>query len=109
MKIVPLHDKVLVKRVEEVNNSILNLNIKNNSSDTDLIDKKNELSKLTMEINELNNNLVNLILKEEQLNGEKNLLKERSKYQANDQKIHENISLLKEKIVGLLYYLFQFA
>lgn len=84
------------KCVDEVNNSILNLNIKNNNSDTDLIDKKNELSKLTMEINELNNNLVNLIRKEEQLNGEKNLLKERSKYQANDQKIHENIASLKE-------------
>ena len=84
------------KRVEEVNNEILNLNIKNNSSDSDLINKKNELSKLNLEINELNNNLVNLIRKEEQLNGEKNLLKERSKYQASDQKIHENIASLKE-------------
>ena len=54
------------------------------------------MSKLNLEINELNNNLVNLIRKEEQLNGEKNLLKERSKYQANDQKIHENIASLKE-------------
>jgi len=84
------------KRVEELNNNILNLNVKNTSSDSNLIDKKNEFSKLTMEINELNNNLVNLIRKEEQLNGEKNLLKERSKYQANDQKIHENIASLKE-------------
>lgn len=83
-------------RVEELNTNILNLNVKNNSSDSDLIDKKNELSKLNLEINELNNNLVNLIRKEEQLNGEKNLLKERSKYQANDQKIHENIANLKE-------------
>jgi len=84
------------KRVEEVNTEILNLNVKNTSGDTELIDKKNELSKLNLEINELNNNLVNLIRKEEQLNGEKNLLKERSKYQANDQKIHENITSLKE-------------
>ena len=83
-------------RVEELNTNILNLNVKNNRSDSDLIDKKNELSKLNLEINELNNNLVNLIRKEEQLNGEKNLLKERSKYQANDQKIHENIANLKE-------------
>ena len=84
------------KRVEELNTNILNLNVKNNSSDSDLIDKKNDLSKLNLEINELNNNLVSLIRKEEQLNGEKNLLKERSKYQANDQKIHENIANLKE-------------
>jgi len=84
------------KRVEELNTEILNLNVKNNSSDSELIDKKNELSKISLEINELNNNLVNLIRKEEHLNGEKNLLKERSKYQANDQKIYENISLLKE-------------
>lgn len=84
------------KRIEELNTNILNLNIKNNSSDSDLIDKKNNLSKLSMEINELNNNLVSLIRKEEQLNGEKNLLKERSKYQASDQKIHENITSLKE-------------
>ena len=84
------------KRIEELNTNILNLNVKNTSSDSDLIDKKNELSKLSLEIGELNNNLVNLIRKEEQLNGEKNLLKERSKYQASDQKIYENISVLKE-------------
>jgi len=84
------------KRVEELNANILSLSVKNNTGDTTLIDKKNDFSKLNLEINELNNNLVNLIRKEEQLNGEKNLLKERSKYQANDQKIHENISLLKE-------------
>lgn len=84
------------KRVEELNNNILNLNIKNNRDDSELIDKKNELSKISLEVNELNNNLVSLIRKEEQLNGEKNLLKERSKYQAGDQKIHENIANLKE-------------
>lgn len=84
------------KRVEELNNNILNLNIKNNREDSELIDKKNELSKISLEVNELNNNLVSLIRKEEQLNGEKNLLKERSKYQAGDQKIHENIANLKE-------------
>ncbi len=84
------------KRIEELNSQILNLNVKSNSSDSDLIDKKNELSKLSLEINELNNNLLGLIRKEEQLNGEKNLLKERSKYQANDQKIYENIAILKE-------------
>ncbi len=84
------------QRVEELNNNILNLNIKNNSSDTELIDKKNELSKLSLEIGELNNNLLGLTRKEEQLNGEKNLLKERSKYQANDQRVYENIASLKE-------------
>ena len=81
------------KRIEELNSQILNLNVKSNSSDSDLIDKKNELSKLSLEINELNNNLLGLIRKEEQLNGEKNLLKERSKYQANDQKIYENMKI----------------
>lgn len=84
------------KRIDELNTNILNLNVKNDSSDSDLLDKKNQLSKLATEINDLNNNLLSLTQKEEQLNGEKKLLKERSKYQANDQKVYENIALLKE-------------
>ena len=84
------------KRIDELNTNILNLNVKNDSSDSDLLDKKNQLSKLAAEINDLNNNLLSLTQKEEQLNGEKKLLKERSKYQANDQKVYENIALLKE-------------
>lgn len=84
------------KRIDELNTNILNLNVKNDSSDSDLLDKKNQLSKLAIEINDLNNNLLSLTQREEQLNGEKKLLKERSKYQANDQKVYENIALLKE-------------
>lgn len=85
------------KRIDEINNNILNLNIKNNNSDTDLIDNKNKLSKLELELKLLNNNLVDLIRKEEKLNGEKSLLQERSKYSANDQKVYDNMSNLKEK------------
>jgi len=96
------------KNIEELNNEILNLNLKGNNDDTIYIESKNELSKLNLELTSYNNRLLELTKKSEKLNGELNILKERSKYDASNNKVHENISKLKEdklKLENDLYLL----
>lgn len=89
------------KTIEELNTKILNLNVKGNNDDTLFIESKNELGKLNIELNEWNKKLLELTQKEEKLNGEINILKERSKYDASNNKVHENISKLKEEKLKL--------
>ena len=83
-------------RRDELAQEIFNTSVNSNSFDTDIINKRNELSKLDEEINEYHEKLLTLTKEEEQLNGEKALIQERSKYNATDQKVHDNISILKE-------------
>lgn len=87
------------QRIEELNNEILNLNLKSSNDDTILSNDKLELIKLEKKIKEANDKLLELTTKEEKLNGEKELLKERSKYDATDQKVHNNIATLKEDLL----------
>ena len=61
------------------------------------MDLKNNLSKIELTIKELNNRLLSLTKEEEKINGEKNILKERQKYDASNSKVQENISSLKEE------------
>jgi len=89
------------KNIEQLNNEILNLNVKGNSDDTLFIESKNNLSKLNVELNEYNARLLELTKQEEKLNGELNILKERSKYDSSSSKVHENISKLKEEKLKL--------
>ncbi len=86
-------------RIDEINNELLNLNLKNSNSDLEVTNDKVELIKLEKEIKEFNNRLLELTSKEEKLNGEKELLKERSKYDASDAKVHNNIATLKEDLM----------
>ena len=83
-------------RRDEVSTEIFNTSVNTNSFDTEILNKRNELSKLDDEINEYHEKLLALTREEEQLNGEKALIKERSKYNATDQKVHDSLSILKE-------------
>lgn len=89
------------KKIETLNTKLLNINLKTDTSDTDLLDKKNELSKLDTELTNMNTKLLELIRKTEQINSDKLILKERSKYNASDIKVHDNISNLKEEKLRL--------
>ena len=82
------------EKIEKLNNEIMNLGVQSNKSDTELLDLKNNLSKIELTIKELNNRLLSLTKEEEKINGEKNILKERQKYDASNSKVHENISSL---------------
>ena len=83
-------------RKDEVSQELFNMSVNSNSFDTDILNKKNELAKVEDEIKKYNEQLLALTREEEKLNGEKSLVKERSKYKATDQKVHDNISNLKE-------------
>lgn len=85
------------EKIEKLNNEIMNLGVQSNKSDTELLDLKNNLSKIELTIKELNNRLLSLTKEEEKINGEKNILKERQKYDASNSKVHKNISSLKEE------------
>ena len=86
------------KRIEEINNEVLNLNLQGSSEDANLVNYRLELDKLEKEIKENRDKLLELTRKEEKLNGQKELLKERSKYEADDQKVHNAIATLKEDL-----------
>ena len=89
------------EKIESLNTEIMNLGIKTNKDDTELLESKNNLAKIEQEIKHLNEELLRLTKEEEKLNGEKNILKERSKYDASNSKIHENISFLNEEKLKL--------
>ena len=86
-------------RIDKLNEEILNLNVKSSSNDSEVIEEKNKLSILNSRLKELNDNLLETTRLEEKLNGEKNILKERSKYNATDQKVHDMVSRLKEELL----------
>ena len=83
------------KDIEKLNNDILRLNTSINSSEIDELKLKS--LEYERKINELNDNLLKLTREEEELNSERQIIKERSKYNSKDIKVHDNINLLKEK------------
>ena len=87
------------RKIEKINNelTVLNTNISNKKIE-EL--KLKEIS-LEKDINNLNSNLLILTKEEEELNGRRNILKERSKYAATDTKVYENISSLKERKLSI--------
>ena len=68
--------------------------------------KQAEIENIKIKINDLNNEiykkqqeLIELSSNVEKLQGEKNLITERSKYNSSDMKLHDNILSLKEKVL----------
>lgn len=86
------------KKIDDINNEILSINLKLNNTDTNLSTNKLELLKLERLLKDYNSKLIELTSREEKLNGEKELIKERSKYDATDSKVHNNIATIKEDI-----------
>ena len=89
------------KKIEELNQEILSLSTVHSSDDA-LIDKeKVHLLSIERELNACNDKLLELTKQEEKINGEKNILQERSKYSASDSKVHEMIASLRENQLKL--------
>ncbi len=87
------------KKIEKLNNEIVSLNtlISNNK----LEEVKVKSLELEKDINELNNKLIAKTREEEELNSKRNIVHERSKYDAKDIQVHENISMLKNNKLSL--------
>lgn len=89
------------KQIEDLTNEIIEKTTNITNDDIELEKKKQELEKITINLTSLQQNLLILTKEEEKLNGEKNIIKERSKYDAEDVKVHENITNLKEQKLSL--------
>ena len=89
------------KKIEELNHEIVTLSATSSGSDASIDQEKTHLLNIEKELNLANNKLLELTKQEEKINGEKNILQERSKYKANDIKVHETITNLKENKLKL--------
>ena len=87
------------KKIEKLNNDIISINtlISNNKLEEIRL-KSIELEKV---INDLNNELILKTKHEEELNSKRNIVHERSKYDAKDMQVHENITMLKNSKLSL--------
>ena len=83
-------------KIEILNKDILKLSTTNSSFDVDLSKKKIKLNEITDNLFKNQDELVNIIKDLERLNGEKNLISERKKYEGEHSKLHNNILSLKE-------------
>ena len=84
-------------QIEILNKDIISLSTTNTGFDADLSKKKIELSDLTDKLYKSQDELVNITKEVEKLNGEKNIISERKKYEVEDIKLHNNILSLKEQ------------
>lgn len=89
------------KQIEDLTNEIIEKTTSITNDDIELENKKQELEKINENLTSLQQNFLLLTKEEEKLNGEKNIIKERSKYDAEDVKVHENITNLKEQKLSL--------
>lgn len=83
-------------KIEILNKEITSLATKNTTNETVITDYKFKITKLNENISGLNKKLIEISTLVEKINGQKQLLLERSKYKVND-KIHDNLIELKEK------------
>ena len=87
------------KKIESLNNEIISLNTK--ISNNKLEEYKIKSLDMEKEITLTNSKLLSLTKEEEELNSKRKIIKERSKYDAEDVKVHENISLLNDRSYSL--------
>ena len=84
------------KQVEELEEKIAKELSSSSSYDAKTESIKKDINNLNEQIAEDNQKYIDLTKSIERLNGEKNILKERSKYESDDIKVHENITRLTE-------------
>ena len=83
--------------IEKLQNEIVAKNTDVSKGDIDISKSKELLEEYNSELVNLNNKLFSLVKEEERLNGEKNIIRERSKYDSGDSKVYNNIANLKEE------------
>ena len=83
--------------IEKLQNEIVAKNTDVSKGDIDISKSKELLEEYNSELVNLNNKLFSLVKEEERLNGEKNIIRERSKYDSDDSKVYNNIANLKEE------------
>lgn len=88
-------------KIDVLNHDIVELSTTSNTDDANLSKKKLDLSKLNELLYKKQEELLNVTSTVEKLNGEKNIVSERKKYEVSDIKLHNNILMLKEEKLKL--------
>ena len=88
-------------RIEVLENEIITLSTNNSESETQILEYKKKIDEVEQSIMSLQNQLIQITTKVEKINGEKNIILERKKYEVEDQKLHERSLELKEKELSL--------
>ena len=83
------------RKIEKLNSEILSINTM--VSNNELEKLKIKSIEIEKEITNLNSRLIVLTKEEEELNSQKIIIRERSKYDATDIHVHENITLLNDR------------
>lgn len=89
------------EKVSELTLSITKMLSENSSEQAKIETIKNNISKLNSELYLKQQELVKVGANAEKLSGEKAMISERSKYNSEDVKLHDNIISLKEKILKI--------
>lgn len=93
--------QVMKREIAALEEEIVKLSNTSSGSDVRVDQMKVDLLRLEKEMTSLQEQLLTLTKEEEKTNGEKRILKERSKYDAKDQRVHDAIANLKEQKLSL--------
>lgn len=88
-------------KIETLNKDIISLSTISSTNDANLSKMKSRLSTLNDTLYKKQEELVKITSLTEKLNGEKNIIGERKKYEVDDVKLHNNIISLKEEELKL--------
>lgn len=89
------------EKIENLKKEIVTHSSTSNTTDVKLISLKQEQEEIDKDLSTKKYDLLNLTTEVEKINTKKKLLKERSKYTTNNDKVYENFVSLKEKILSL--------
>lgn len=89
------------KKVEELSNELTNISVSYNKYDVEITNLKNNINKISKDINTKQQELIEITTKVEQINGEKNIILERKKYEVDNTKLHNQVLELKEQQLSL--------
>ena len=88
-------------KIESLELEIAKISINNSVGEAKLLEYKNIINKLDLDIRKYQEELINLTAKTEQINSRKTIILERQKYNVEDTKLHDNLITLKEKQLKL--------
>ena len=89
------------KKIEELENEIINLNTNNSSNEAKSSSYKLQISELEKQIHTLQMELLDMTSNVEKINAKKQIILERKKYEVEDVKLHNSLINLKEEELNL--------
>lgn len=85
------------QKIEILNNELLKLNTNNSGNETKITELKVKIDALNNDLAAKQRELLDITTKVEKINGRKNIILERKKYEVDNTKLHNNLIELEEK------------